>query len=353
MPSDYRYDPFNNIAEPVAITGETHIVPSNSPYTIRLAEVPVKESPSTVSLTIAGVTATEVAAEPAAGQFRCDYTTNADSDENWNTGLIQFNAADAGKTVVAAYNGMGTLASIKANHYPAWWADRGDGSDGVFNPSTNCTISGVKNYTSVNIPVGVTVTASKALKVKCTGPVAIAGIINADGQGASGAPRAGSIINGTAGHKAGSGGAGGGPAVGGAAGASYLAYPSTPATSEAISSSVYDDDVHSGGGGGNGFPTVDAEGGAGGNGGGSITIVAEAITITGTISAKGTNGGSGTITSADGGGGGGGGGGIVLIAKIISNTGTLSAAGGAAGVGKNNNAVAGGAGVIFTKELGV
>ncbi|MHC1714949.1 MAG: glycine-rich domain-containing protein [Acidaminococcaceae bacterium] len=112
MPSDYRYDPFNNIAEPIAITGETHIIPSNSPYTIRLAEVPVKESPSTVSLTIAGVAGTEVAAEPAAGEFRCDYTTNADSDENWNTGLIQFNAADAGKTVVVNYNGMGSLASV-------------------------------------------------------------------------------------------------------------------------------------------------------------------------------------------------------------------------------------------------
>ena len=111
MPSDYRYDPFNNIAEPVPITGETHIIPSNSPYTIRLKEVPVKDSPSTVSLTIAGVSAVEVAAEPAAGQFRCDYTTSADSDDNWNTGLIQFNAADAGKTVVAAYNGMGSLVS--------------------------------------------------------------------------------------------------------------------------------------------------------------------------------------------------------------------------------------------------
>ncbi len=112
MPSDYRYDPFNNIAEPVAITGETHIIPSNSPYTIRLKEVPVKESPSTVSLTIGGgVVATEVAADPAAGEFRCDYTTGADEDDNWNTGLIQFNAADAGKTVIAAYNGMGSLVS--------------------------------------------------------------------------------------------------------------------------------------------------------------------------------------------------------------------------------------------------
>lgn len=109
--NDYRYNPFSDALEPVPITGETHIIPSNSPYTIRLKEVPVKDSPSTVTLTIAGVAGVEVAAEPAAGQFRCDYTTSADSDDNWNTGLIQFNAADAGKTVVAAYNGMGTLVS--------------------------------------------------------------------------------------------------------------------------------------------------------------------------------------------------------------------------------------------------
>ena len=109
--NDYRYNPFSDALEPVARTGEAHIIPSNSPYTIRLKEVPLKESPSTVSLTIGGVVGVEVAADPAAGQFRCDYTTSADSDDNWNTGLIQFNAADAGKTVVAAYKGMGSLVS--------------------------------------------------------------------------------------------------------------------------------------------------------------------------------------------------------------------------------------------------
>lgn len=106
---DYRYNPFSNALTPVAITGESHVVPSNSPYTVRLNEIPVKESPSTVSLTIAGVAGTEVAAEPAAGEFRCDYTTGADDDDNWNTGTIQFNAADAGKTVVVTYNGIGTI----------------------------------------------------------------------------------------------------------------------------------------------------------------------------------------------------------------------------------------------------
>lgn len=108
---DYRYNAFDDVLEPIAITGETHIIPSNSPYTIRLAEVPQKTDPSSISLTIAGVAASEVAAQPAAGEFWPDYSTSADGDTNWNTGLIKFNAADAGKTVVVSYNGMGSLAS--------------------------------------------------------------------------------------------------------------------------------------------------------------------------------------------------------------------------------------------------
>lgn len=112
MAHDYRYNAFDDVAEPLAISGEIHIIPTNSPFTIRLAEVPLKESPSSVSLTIGGVAGVEVAADPAAGEFRCDYTTGADSDDGWNTGTIQFNAADAGKTVVVSYNGMGTLASV-------------------------------------------------------------------------------------------------------------------------------------------------------------------------------------------------------------------------------------------------
>lgn len=109
---DYRYNPFSNALEPIAIAGETHVIPTNSPFTIRLNEVPLKESPSSVSLTIGGAAGVEVAADPAAGQFRCDYTTGADGDDSWNTGLIQFNASDSGKTVVVAYKGMGALASV-------------------------------------------------------------------------------------------------------------------------------------------------------------------------------------------------------------------------------------------------
>ena len=111
MPKDYRYNPFDDVAEPVQCI-ETHVIPMNSPFVIRLNEVPVKDSPSTLTMTIGGVTATEVAAAPASGEFRPDYSTGANDDTEWNTGTIQFNSADAGKTVLVSYNGMGTLVSV-------------------------------------------------------------------------------------------------------------------------------------------------------------------------------------------------------------------------------------------------
>lgn len=56
-----------------------------------------------------GPAMTEVAAAPSSGQFWPDYNTGADSDENWNTGTLKFNSADAGKTVAVTYQGTGCL----------------------------------------------------------------------------------------------------------------------------------------------------------------------------------------------------------------------------------------------------
>lgn len=109
MPVDYRFDPFQNILNPVTITGEAHTIPSVSPFTVRLGEVPLKNTPSSISLTIDGVRAEEVSSAPAAGQFWPDYSTGADGDDDWNTGTILFNAADAGKDVVVTYEGTGTV----------------------------------------------------------------------------------------------------------------------------------------------------------------------------------------------------------------------------------------------------
>lgn len=91
---------------PTSITlTERHLIPSISPYTICLNEVPVKNSPTTTIVRIIdigdgavhyGADFDEVAATPIEGQFFPDYNTSA-YDSTWNTGTIQFSAADAGK----------------------------------------------------------------------------------------------------------------------------------------------------------------------------------------------------------------------------------------------------------------
>lgn len=106
---NYRYNPFQDVLNPVTVSNEEHIVPSASPFTIQLCEAPKKDAPSTISLKIDGVTAEEVAAYPAAGQYWPDYSTNADGNPQWNTGTILFNSADAGKNVLVTYKATGTV----------------------------------------------------------------------------------------------------------------------------------------------------------------------------------------------------------------------------------------------------
>ena len=83
-PSNIRINPFvgdGGTTTYINLT-ETHIIPSVSPYVIRLNEVPEKQDPSNiravwVDSSTGAVTAsalTEVAATPAAGEFRPDLT---------------------------------------------------------------------------------------------------------------------------------------------------------------------------------------------------------------------------------------------------------------------------------------
>ena len=178
-PEDYRYDPFQDALQDVSIVNEEHVIESNSPYTVRLDELPKRESPSSMSVRlkaelgedldvsetgvdlassaqaswfavgdvitvdsekmlvsgVSGATLTvtrgyngttaathvtgtavfgktfeEVAADPSQGQYWPDYMTEADGDENWNTGTLKFNSVDAGKKVAVSYRGIGVLA---------------------------------------------------------------------------------------------------------------------------------------------------------------------------------------------------------------------------------------------------
>jgi hypothetical protein len=378
MATDYRYDQFNDVLETVERV-ELHIVPSVSPFVIHLDEVPLRGDPSTVIVrevtgTVEGArqygrTFTEVAETPAQDAFRLDYNTGADNDANWNTGAMLFNAADASVMVEVTYQATGTLASLKTNHYPSWWTDRGDGSDGDFYSTEDTTIEGVKNYASVMIPEGVTVSVSPAVLIKCQGAFVNMGTVTADGQGAAGAPRdrvpeGGDHSNPPALGIAGAdgtvslGGAGGATAVGegGGVGGSPKVGDKTVAVQIYRTALLHDGNIFNafGSGGGSGAGTsAKRETGAGGAGGGGIFVAAGEVYNAGTITANGLKGEDLGITY-NAGGGGGGGGAIIIVARRIANTGIVTANGGAAGVNTTNYkpgaAAAGGEGFVVMKE---
>lgn len=347
-PSDYRHDPFSDVSTAATFT-ERHIIPSVSPYVINLNEIPQKNSPSTMTVkeitNVNGSTVTygntfaEVAANPSSNEFWPDYNTGADGDENWNTGKLLFNSSNAGQLVEISYTATGTLAGVKSNRYPTWWLDRGDGSDGDFIPTGNTTISGLKQYRSVFIPAGVTVTADRYLAIKCQGACIINGIIKADGTGAAGggigqAGSNGNIAGGAGGATNGNQGAGG-------AGTKY--------------NEVY---IRSGlevigAGGGGGGPRGDSTSGSGGRGGGCIYIATNEINISGSISANGTAGGNAPAPTLSAGGGGGGGGCICLVANTIYKNGSIIANGGSGGRGNGAYGARGSDGVVEIVEMGV
>lgn len=359
MAHDYRYNAFDDVLEPLAISGETHIIPSSSPYTIRLAEVPQKTTPSGVSLTIAGTAASEVAATPAAGEFWVDYNTGADNDDGWNTGTILFNSADAGKTVVVSYSGMGTLASVKAPlSLPSWAKYRGDGSDGDFTAAGGEILSGVKQYKSFTIGAGLTVNVgAEPLIILCQGDVLIDGTLNGAGNpgntgsltadggtGRGGGDNDGGDTTSLAGKK-GTGGGAGGKSLSTEGDGSTVINPGTYysysekllAEQSGSPSSVWQElmaqnTLPKAGGGGmagnNGY-------GGGGGGGGTFLLAGETVAISGTLDVSGgakstATGSSNNLAS----GGGGGGASIIIIAKNIYINGTISVKGGDGGLCK-------------------
>lgn len=244
------------------------------------------------------------------------------------------------------------------------------GADGDFSPTANTVKqipeSGIFNFTTVNIPAGVTVTFTKnsqntPVTILATGDVTIAGTINLNGGngnfiiGGAGGPGGfdggtGGVVNqngrrgegpgggyngspktdGTYGGGCGGGGAfkdnggnGGslGVGIGGAGGTAYGNERILPAIGG------------SGGGGGGGTTSYNA--GGGGGGGGSIVIASSGtINVSGSITANGGSGGNGEHLDSycgsyyGGSGGGGSGGGIRLIANTISGNGAINATGG-------------------------
>jgi hypothetical protein len=199
----------------VSITNELHTIDASSPYTIRLIEVPLKDTPSSITVrlraalgealdasetgvdlaseaqaswftsgdvitidseqmlvgSVSGATLTvtraynsttaathttgtavygepfeEVSAAPTAGQYWPDYTTGANSDENWNTGTLKFNPADAGKIVAVSYQGTGVLADHRLLSLAYIYTDTTEYSE----QSTTCSL---KTTWTLSLPV--------------------------------------------------------------------------------------------------------------------------------------------------------------------------------------------------------
>lgn len=235
----------------------------------------------------------------------------------------------------------GTIAARAQNTF----SSGSTGADGALAPTSDQTVqvpaSGVFNYTTVNIPSGVTVkftpnARNTAVTILASGNVTVAGTINVDGQtglasgfGGPGGPggfRGGSgglnsdSFAGTNGDGPGGGGGGAASAnnandyYGGGGGghqvAGRTAESSAPNVLNGAGGASYGTTAllplvgGSGGGGGAGSATL--KGSAGGGGGGAILIASSrTITLNGTISARG--GGGVSVYTPSGGGGGAGG----------------------------------------------
>ena len=75
--------------------------------------VPHARRDAATPIVVYGPLLAEVATDPAPNQYQPDYTTKPNGDENWNTGELRFNAADAHKWVQIRYVGVGSLASAE------------------------------------------------------------------------------------------------------------------------------------------------------------------------------------------------------------------------------------------------
>jgi hypothetical protein len=237
------------------------------------------------------------------------------------------------------------------------------GADGAFAPTTTQSIavpdSGVFNFTTVNIPAGVTITftrnsTNKPLTILASGDVVIAGTINIDGK--VGNTNGSGGFGGPGGFNGGSGGygfdqsftgvPGDGPGAGGGGiSSSTTTFPGSGGgggfgTNGAVGQSgtvsgqagprfgtVTILPLVGGSGGGGGGARNNDRGGAGGGGGGAILIASSGtITFSGTIQGRGGNGGSGNA-----GGGAGSGGAVRFIANTIVGAGNLNVSGGSGG----------------------
>lgn len=251
------------------------------------------------------------------------------------------------------------------------------GADGPFNPSVNTELqipaSGVFNFTTVNIPLGVTVTFKKNTTntpavMLASGNVTIAGTINLNGGNATdvGAAGDGNLgddgipgIGGPGGYNGGrgglpgklNGGSGLGPGAGGGGNKYTTGYWTNngdvgagggggfsaaggnapgPTSATGIGGPAYGSSqllpLIGGSGGGGGAGGIAFAGSGGGGGGGAILIASSGtVSITGSLLADGGNTGASAGDSRGATGGSSSGGAIRVVATAISGNGNISA----------------------------
>lgn len=243
----------------------------------------------------------------------------------------------------------------------------GDGSDGALTVASGTTTIDassakivVKNYTSISISSGATLTISNPhdegtiLILKCQGNVTIEGAIDLQGMGSLGGAKnptttgnRGLGIIGTNDGYGNNGSDNGGPSSASGGSASTQLDLTAFYTNELykLSRRMTVIACGSGGGaGGNGIGTsTTAYGGAGGRGGGALIIEcigALDFDSGGTIKIDGADGSQGDAAVTGGGGPGGGGGGscgmaLILYKTLTDNSGSITATGGDGAAGRS------------------
>jgi hypothetical protein len=228
-------------------------------------------------------------------------------------------------------------------HLHAQLTSGSDGTDGVFSPTANTRIDmsqrpdGIYQFTSVNIPTGITVTfipnANNTPVVwLIQNTCVINGSVDVSGQGAigaiGGAGGPGGGRGGSAGNNptSGQGPGGGGSGDSGAGGSFGTQGQASLCNDCPLASPVYGNiflvPLLAGSGGGSGAGAY----GSGGGGGAILICAARSIELNGTIHAEG---GAGGVQSGRGVmGTGGSGGGIRLVTTVFKGSGNLTLNGG-------------------------
>jgi len=256
---------------------------------------------------------------------------------------------------------------------PAWAFNSGStGTDGAFSPTSDTTVvlpaDGIINYTTLNIPNGVTVkfapnAANTPAFILVQGDAVIDGTIDISGIDGEifSAPPPGGFAGGLPQLTVGGTGQGPGGSTGGASttiggnGGSYGTQGTTGTNNLTTglglvygSTSLLPQLGGSGGGASASSSTV--SGNRGGSGGGAILLAASGtLTINGAILANGGDGSPVTGNNLPGAGGGSGGS-VRIIASTLTGTGTIDFSGGVRGA-PSNIGRAGGIGGIGRARL--